>query len=184
MTIGNADIPLAHPAEAVLTNAVYILAALGLAIAFGGVALPVSLALIMQAIGSTLFHGTSDGARWAQLLDAVGIQWVMTALLALGVAQVGGWPPVATYAALLVLWPLVWAYIHRVPRIPLIAVESVVLLILVGITGGGGGAVFLGVLTGVAVALQRLRPTHSLGHSMWHLLSAGAQTLAVVLLIG
>lgn len=184
MRIGDADIPLAHTGESVVSNAAYVFGAVGVASVFGWSSVPVSLALIVQAFGSTLFHATRDRSRWAQMLDATGIQWVMTALLALGVAKVYGFPLVATYAALALLWPLLWLYIHWLPRVLMIALESVVLLYFVGVVAGVSEVIFLAALTGGAVALQRLRPTHSLGHTMWHLLSAGAQVLAVAFLIG
>jgi len=182
LRIADEHIPLAHSPAAVLSNLFYVGAALVLAAVYGPAVVPVSFALVVQAYGSMLFHGTTEEARWAQMIDAVGIQMVMSALLCLTAHAVFGVAALLAYAPLVAVWPAWWLFAHHTDRNDFIAGQGAVVLIVLTLEVPLWAVGGLAALAGGAVAVQRLFPVHSGGHALWHGLSAAAQALSVVLL--
>lgn len=180
MTVANEEIPLPHGALPVTSNFIYWVVAVTVAMmgsasgnpVIGGLA---SLALIMQGTASMIYHGTTDTQEWAQLLDAVGIQWVVWALLGAGLIQIWPWSSLLVVPIVIAAWVLSWMMIDRIPRIPLIAVQAAVLVVMVGVLVGWPLALFLGLLIGAAFSIQQRTDSHSLGHTAWHLFSGLAQ---------
>jgi len=117
------------------------------------------------------------------VLDAVGIQWVMSVLIALGLRSAAGVPVWALVPLVLVAWALWWTQANHVSRLASIIVQAVLVLGAVWVVAQWwvALAVLLTILS--AFAIQRLTPVHSLGHATWHLLSATAQAGAALVLI-
>jgi hypothetical protein len=190
MRIADTDIPLAHDPAEVVSNAVYWIAAVVVCLAAGWtqtlstsvLAGLTALALVMQGTGSMLFHGTSDSEHWGQVIDAVGIQWVMTTLLGLSANALGA--PVEYVApAVLAVWVWWWLQADHVSRITSIIVQAVAIIIAIAVAAGLRPAAFTLLLIGGAFGIQRYTPTHSAGHAVWHVLSAAAQTFAAIFMM-
>ena len=180
MTIAGRDIPLPNGALPVTSNLGYWLVAVVVAMmgAWGGKPIMgglASLGLIVQGAGSMLYHGTGPDQRWAQLFDAVGIQWALTALIGAGLSQIFPWATSLVVPLVLASWVLAWMSIDNVSRIPLIIGEAVALVLMVGFLVGWPLAAFIGVLLGAAFGIQQYSDPHSLGHVAWHFFSAFAQ---------
>jgi len=180
MRIANKTIPIApgHEIESVVSNAVYLLTALGKTAVLGPAVLPVTLPMAFLATGSALFHATDDSQIWAQLLDAIPIQWVMSGLVVLSVAAVTGWPLWAVSVPLPAVWSAWWLWGHKVRRNPAVAVQGALVLLALVYTGQyvEAGASFA--LISAALAVQVNAPTHGLLHSAWHVLACAAIAVA------
>lgn len=179
MRIANAKIPIQNGPHSVLSNAGYILVALGLTAGYGLIAFPVAIGLIDQAYASILFHATGDEARWAQLMDSVGIQWVMSALLAFALFKSGLLPLWLVYPLLPPVWAAWWLWADHVPsRVVAIGVQVIAILILAITMASWWEIGILVVLFGAAVWLWRSDSTHSFAHAWWHIYTAAAQGMA------
>ena len=180
MRIANKQIPIAsgHTLDSVVSNAIYLVAALGLTAALTWPVLPVALPLAALATGSALFHATEGDAIWAQQMDAILIQWTMAALVALSVAAVTGWPVWAVSAPLPAVWALWWLYGHLVHRNPAVVLQGVLVLAALLYVASLWTAATAGVLILAAVAVQEGSGTHSVAHAVWHVLAAGAICVA------
>ena len=190
MKIATIDIPDAHGAIAVVSNAIYWVAAVLVALVAGytqsapvmGLAGLVSYALAQQCAGSIAFHMTPDSELWAQVADAVSIQWVLAAMWGLGVyalLQSLSWG-----IALLVLaaWVLWWREANHVRRNVAVGLQILVILGLMVPTVGWGWAGLCLALIVAAVAIQLNSGTHSVWHAAWHILAGIAQALTSSLL--
>lgn len=188
MRIADTSFPIArgHAPITVVSNVVYILAALGVVAlrpSLGGFA--IAFALTIQALGSMLFHATRKRARWAQLLDAVGIQWVLAGLLAASVSSFFGEPAwFTTGIAVIILWPAWWLFAHKVNRNGAIALQALWLLYVITVQAGWwtGGA-FISALA-AAIYLQITGRVHGWRHALWHLITSGIQAGAALILLG
>lgn len=200
MRIANTEVPLAHGTAEVLSNVVYWIAAVAVAVAAGvayghaavgpwTVALGAQLAvgLIVQATGSMAFHATPPSERWGHVMDGVGIQWAMSALVALGMRAALPVPAWLLAPGVLVAWAAWWTQADHVSRVLWIGIQIGVSILLLGLSVSWplAGAVVL-VVAG-AVTVQRLSRVHSLAHAWgWHVptgLTQGAAG-ALFLLLG
>jgi len=191
MRIADTQIPIAHDPAEVVSNGVYWLAAVVVCLAAGWtqdfstsvLAGLTALALVMQGTGSMLFHGTPDSEHWGQVIDAVGIQWVMSSLVALSLhatLRVSVW---ALVPAVLLAWALWWTQADHVSRLASIIVQALFVLTCVWVVAGWIGFLAIGGTISFAFAIQRLTPVHSRAHALWHVLSAVAQTGAAWVLL-
>lgn len=187
MQIADTRIPIAqgHAPIVVISNLTYVLAALAVVTWTGLLGWAVAFALVVQAIGSMLFHATRSSAQWAQLLDAIGIQWVLAALLAASItayfdAVLWFW----TGIAVVTLWPLWWLFAHRVERIPASILQGLwILFVIVHLEGWLVGAGFVAAMA-AAGWLQWTGRTHGWRHALWHLITASVQCAAALILLG
>jgi|APHM01.1.fsa_nt_gi hypothetical protein len=116
-------------------------------------------------------------------MDAVAIQWTMGGLLALSLHATTSVPLWVTCLPLPGLWLMWWAFAHHVDRNTAIAAQGVPVLVAVGFTAGVWQAGVTLVLILAALALQKTGGTHSLKHTLWHVLSAAAITLSAIFLL-
>lgn len=191
MRIADTHIPIAHDPAEVVSNGVYWVAAVAVCVLAGwsqnapqaALSGLTAFALVMQGTGSMLFHATVEGEHWGQVIDAVGIQWVMSSLVALSLYATLGvsvWALVPTVLAAWVAW---WTQADHISRLASIIVQAVFVLICVWVVAGALICAAITVTIGSAFAIQQLSPVHSLAHSLWHLLSAIAQASAVWVLL-
>lgn len=180
MRIANTRIPLQHGTPSVLSNLAYFLVALGLMAGYGLIAFPVAVGLVVQALGSILYHATDDDAKWAQLMDAVGIQWAMSAIVAFALFKGGLLPLWVVYPLLPPVWAAWWLWADHVPsRVVAIGVQvAVVLGVAAAVASWWEILILVGVFGG-AVWLWWSDSTHSFAHSWWHIYTAAAQGMAV-----
>lgn len=185
MTVGNEELPLPHGFLPVASNFVYWVLAAFVPMMGGPpiISAMISIALVLQGAASMTYHATVDKKKWAQLLDAVGIQWVQTALIGAGVVGLLPWANALVIPIVLAAWVLAWMFINRVPRIPLIVAQAVVLVVMVGFLESWGLAAFLFVLISAAFGIQQYTDSHSSGHAMWHLFSCFAQYIGTSALL-
>jgi len=185
MRIANKSIPIAtgHEIESVVSNAVYLLSALGMTAVLGFSVVPVTLPLAFLATGSALFHATHDSQIWAQLLDAIPIQWTMSGLVGLSAHAAFSVPVWAVGIGLVPVWAAWWLWGHKVRRNPAVAVQGVLVLLALVYVGQyvEAGASFA--LISAALAVQVNAPTHGLLHSLWHLLACAAIAVATWALV-
>ena len=180
MRIANRSIPIAqgHEVESVVSNLVYLLTALGKTAVLGLTVLPVTLPLAFLATGSALFHATKDTEIWAQLLDAIPIQWTMSGLVALGAANALTLPIWAVSVPLPAVWAAWWLWGHKVRRNPAIAVQGLVVFAALLYIGQYVEAAASAVLIAAALGIHRSAATHGLWHSWWHVLACAAIAVA------
>lgn len=187
--IGDTYIRLAHPWPVVISNGAYLAAGLVITGIAGSqywtgptfwLVAMASFAFIVQAYGSILFHGTPGSPRWARLLDAVGIQMVMTATI--GVAVHVTWDVSAAIIAPVVFvgWILWWFEVNRVRRNVVIGVEILIITGLLGYAVSWVAAGLILAVTLVALAIWYFGEPHTIHHALWHLLSAVAQAASVI----
>ena len=190
MKIGEIDIPEQQTVHSVVTNAVYWVASVLIAAAGGWTQEPaamlmsalVAYALCQQCTGSIAFHFTADDQIWAQLLDAVSIQWVMAALVALSVHSAFDVTPWVLVPCVLGAWAFWWYAGDEVRRNPAVAVQVLVVVGLMGLSVGWGWALTCFFLIVLAVGVQLRTSTHSVWHSLWHILAGAGQALSGSLL--
>lgn len=185
MRIANAEIPIAEgqTPESVFSNLIYLFLSLTLSSTFGWTALPLSAPLAALAFGSSLFHATGKSEKWAQLMDAVPIQWCMAGLLSLSLAALTSVPVWLASVPLPPIYVLWWEYAHLFPRNPAIAVQGIGVLVCLFLHSGIWPAVLVASLIGGAFALHMTGGTHSVKHAGWHLLSGLAIAIGAAFLL-